>query len=58
LEPEFLKTNDLNAFLKSEKLGKSDEFSPNLRTQLSMAKKIFRKGEHSRVVNKALTDYT
>jgi hypothetical protein len=58
LEPEFQKTNDLNAFLKSEKLGKSDEFSPNLRTQLSMAKKIFRKGEHSTAVNKALAQGT
>jgi hypothetical protein len=56
LEPEFQKTNDLNAFLKSEKLGKSDEFSPNLRTQLSMAKRIFRRGEHSIAVNKALTE--
>ena len=56
LEPEFQKTNDLNAFLKSEKLGKSDDFSPNLRTQLSMAKKIFRKGEYAGDVNKALTE--
>ena len=56
LEPEFQKTNDLNAFLKSEKLGKSDEFSPNLKMQLSMAKKIFRKGEHLSSVNKALTE--
>ena len=54
-EPEFQKTNDLNAFLKSEKLGKNDEFSPNLRTQLSMAKRIFRRGEHSAGVNTALT---
>lgn len=56
LEPEFQKTNDLNAFLKSEKLGKNDDFSPNLRTQLSMAKRIFRRGEHSSAVNKALTE--
>ncbi|WP_051335663.1 AIPR family protein [Methylocapsa acidiphila] len=56
LEPEFQKTNDLNAFLKSEKLGKSDEFSPNLRTQLSMAKKIFRKGEQAIAINKALNE--
>ncbi len=46
LEPEYKKTNALNAFLKSEKLGKTDEFSPNLRTQISLAKKIFRKGEY------------
>lgn len=55
LEPEFVKTNDLNAFLKSDKLGKSDEFSPNLRTQLSMAKKMFRRGAHSIPVNRALS---
>ncbi len=34
---------DLNAFLKSEKLGKGEEFSPRLRTQIAMTKKIFRK---------------
>ena len=43
LEPEFQKMQDLNAFLKSEKLGKGDEFSPRLRTQIAMTKKIFRK---------------
>jgi AIPR protein len=43
LEPEFLKMQDLNAFLKSEKLGKGEEFSPRLRTQIAMARKIFRK---------------
>jgi hypothetical protein len=42
-EPEFQKMQDLNAFLKSEKLGKGDEFSPKLRTQIAMTKKIFRK---------------
>jgi hypothetical protein len=56
LEPEFQKTNDLNAFLKSEKLGKSDEFSPNLRIQLSLAKRIFRRGGHLGAVNKVLTN--
>ena len=56
LEPEFQKTSDLNAFLKSEMLGKSEEFSPNLRTQISMAKKVFRKGEHSSAVNKSLAE--
>ena len=43
LEPEFQKMQDLNAFLKSEKLGKGEEFSPQLRTQIAMTKKIFRK---------------
>ena len=43
LEPEFQKMQDLNAFLKSEKLGKGEEFSPRLRTQIAMTKKIFRK---------------
>ena len=39
MEPEFLKMQDLNAFLKSERLGKSDEYSPRLRTQIAMARK-------------------
>lgn len=56
LEPEFQKTNDLNAFLKSEKIGKDDEFSPNLRTQILMAKKLFRRGIHSSAINKVLND--
>lgn len=43
LEPEFKKMQDLNAFLKSERLGKGDEYSPLLRTQIAMTKKIFRK---------------
>jgi hypothetical protein len=55
LEPEFRKTNDLNAFLKSEKLGKVDDFSPNLRTQISLAKRIFRRGPYLEDVNKILT---
>jgi hypothetical protein len=42
-EPEFQKMRDLNAFLKSEKLGKGDEFSPMLRTQLTLTKKMFRR---------------
>lgn len=42
-EPEFQKTQDLNAFLKSEKLGKGEDFSPRLRTQIVMTRKIFRK---------------
>ncbi|WP_295429509.1 AIPR family protein [uncultured Thiodictyon sp.] len=43
VEPEFQKMQDLNAFLKSEKLGKGEDFSPRLRTQIAMTKKIFRK---------------
>jgi AIPR protein len=42
-EPEFQKSQDLNSFLKSEKLGKSEEFSPKLKMQMAMAKKIFRR---------------
>lgn len=42
-EPEFQKMQDLNAFLKAEKLGKGEDFSPRLRTQLSMAKRLFRR---------------
>ena len=42
-EPEFLKNKDLNSFLKSEKLGKGEEFSPKLRTQMAIAKRIFRR---------------
>jgi len=42
-EPEFQKLRDLNAFLKSEKLGKGDEFSPMLRTQITLTKKMFRR---------------
>ena len=30
LEPEYRKTNDLNAFLKSEKLGKTDDLRDKL----------------------------
>lgn len=56
LEPEYRKTNDLNAFLKSEKLGKTDEFSPNLRTQISLAKKDFRRGSYLADVSKVLTE--
>jgi hypothetical protein len=42
-EPEFQKSQDLNAFLKSERLGKSEEFSPKLKLQMAMSKKIYRK---------------
>lgn len=54
LEPEFQKTSDLNAFLKSERLGKSDEFSPGLRTHLALAKRIFKRGGHLAAINTAL----
>ena len=43
MEPEFQKMQDLNAFLKSERLGKGEEYSPKLRTQIAMTKKIFRR---------------
>ena len=43
-EPEFQKTQDLNAFLKSERLGKSEEFSPKLKFQMTMTKRIYKKG--------------
>jgi len=55
LEPEFQKTRDLNAFLKSEKLGKSDEFSPNLKTQLALAKRLLRKSEAVSAITAALS---
>jgi len=42
-EPEFQKILDLNAFLKTERLGKSDEFSPRLRMQLALTRRVFRK---------------
>ena len=48
VEPEFQKTHDLNAFLKAEKLAKSDEFSPNLRTQLALSRRIFQRVSTSR----------
>jgi len=55
LEPEFLKMLDLNAFLKSEKLGKGDEFSPRLRTQIAMTKKIFRRNAPTQQMKAAIT---
>jgi len=42
-EPEFQKIRDLNAFLKSEKLGKSEEFSPKLKTQIALSKRLLRR---------------
>ena len=53
-EPEFLKNKDLNSFLKAERLGKGEEFSPKLRTLISMSKKIFRKSTHAAVIKKIL----
>jgi hypothetical protein len=57
-EPEFQKSRDLNAFLKSEKLGKGDEFSPRLRTQMTMTKKIFRRNAPIPKMQKALAAET
>ena len=42
-EPEFQKAKDLNAILKSEKLGKGEEFFPRLKTQIAVTKRMFRK---------------
>ena len=55
VEPEFQKMQDLNAFLKSEKLGKGDEFSPRLRIQIAMTKKIFRKSAPVGAMKAAIT---
>ncbi|NEJ64896.1 AIPR family protein [Rhizobium ruizarguesonis] len=53
-EPEFQKTRDLNAFLKSEKLAKSDDFSPNLRSNLALSKKILRRSQETKDINAAI----
>jgi hypothetical protein len=45
---------DLNAFLKSEKLGKGEDFSPHLRTQVSMSKKLFRRNPWAEQMKAAL----
>jgi len=42
-EPEFQKLKDLNAILKSEKLWKGEEFFPKLKTQIALAKRMFRR---------------
>jgi hypothetical protein len=42
-EPQFQQFHDLNAFLKSERLGKGDEYSPRLRVQIMLAKRMFRR---------------
>lgn len=54
LEPDFQKTQDLNAFLKSEKLGKGDDFSPNLKANLSLSKRILRRSPESQAINNAI----
>ncbi|POO56715.1 hypothetical protein [Agrobacterium rosae] len=53
-EPEFQKTRDLNAFLKSEKLGKSDDFYPNLRATLALFRKMLRKSSEAKDINAAI----
>jgi hypothetical protein len=53
-EPEFAKTQDLNAFLKAEKLGKGDEFSPNLRMQMMMTKKVLKKSPQMQQIRNAV----
>ena len=53
-EPQFLKNRDLNAFLKSDKLGKGDTFSPNLHTQITLAKKMFKKNANIEQMKAAL----
>lgn len=53
-EPDFQKTRDLNAFLKSEKLGKNDDYSPNLRTNLALSKKILRKSGEAGDISAAI----
>lgn len=55
MEPEFQKMQDLNAFLKSERLGKGEDFSPHLRTQIAMTKKIFRKSAPVEAMKAAIT---
>ncbi len=54
-EPEFQKVRDLNAFLKWDKLGKSEEFTPRLRTQMTLTKKMFRKTAPIEKMKAALT---
>jgi len=44
-EPIYSKTNDLNAFLKWDKLAKGDQFTPKLKMQVVFAKKLLRKNE-------------
>jgi hypothetical protein len=55
-EPEFSKTQDLNAFLKAEKLGKGDEFSPNLKMQMMMTKKVLKKSASIQAIRNAVKD--
>jgi len=55
-EPDYIRTNDLNAFLKSDKLGKNDEFSRNLKLQLGLAKRLYRRRVKMDEVKAALAD--
>jgi hypothetical protein len=58
-EPEFLKSQDLNSFLKSDKLGRGEEYSPKLKTQMMLAKRMLRRSgtiqEMKRVVQEAVS---
>lgn len=53
-EPEYQKTRDLNAFLKSDKLGKESDFSPHLRIQVTLTKKMLRKSPVAAKIKSAL----
>ena len=47
--------SDLNTFLKSERLGESEDFSPNLQEQLKITKKIMeRKNDNLSINDKIL----
>jgi hypothetical protein len=54
-EPEFQKLRDLNAYLKSEKLGKTEEFSPKLRTQNGPYKEAVQKERNDRENENSVT---
>jgi len=53
-EPEFEKSQDLNAFLKSEKLGKSYEFAPKLKMQMAITRRSYRKSNDLQDLKKIL----
>jgi hypothetical protein len=42
-EPAYIDSNDLNAFLKSEKLGKTEQSTPRLRSLLAITKQVMGK---------------
>lgn len=53
-EPEYQRTSDLNAFLKSERLGKHDENStPKLNFQMGLAKRMFRRTPEATALQEA-----